>query len=94
MARNQALETLTSAEWTLLTDANTTHATFQVKHGSVQLRATVGAVAPAASAPGILLREGEGEANCELAAYFQLPGANRLWARRTSGQAGVLISHA
>lgn len=94
MARNQELQEFTSAGWIMLTNSNTTHATFQVKHGSAEFRVSVGTTAPDGSDPGILLREGEGEANCDLAAYFQLTGANRLWARRATQNAGVMISHA
>lgn len=84
------------AAWELLTDTNVTEITFQnIAPGAVYVTATNGTTPPSASAEGLIYRSFEGEAKRPLADLFPgVSGANRVWARSTSTDAKVFVSHA
>jgi hypothetical protein len=98
MARSQDVISCPVGVWTELTNSDAISASFQVIDGAIELRATVGAVPPAASARGFLyvntgVGHREGELDALLSAFA--PGATRLYARPGSGRAAsVLVSHA
>jgi hypothetical protein len=102
MARNQESVTCPPGEWTQLTNGDISEITFQVVTGSVKIRATVGATAPAASAEGYVYhaRPGDeqsenGELRIDIADLTATAGANRVYARPISGRkARVIVDHA
>ncbi len=81
-------------EYVQLTNSDTASALVQLQHGEVKLRATVGENRPSRSDGGVIFQHVDGEWDLNLATFFHLPGANRLWAKRISTQsAGLLVSH-
>ena len=80
--------------WTLLTDADVSAITLQVRDASVWLKATAGAVAPADTTGAWLLEDGEGLSG-DLAFYWRgVVGANRVYAQAQNFPAKVVVSHA
>jgi hypothetical protein len=93
MARTETL-TIPADTWTQLTNSDATLATFQVKRGSIQLVATVGAVAPTSFSQALNYNAGQGEVALPMASITPgTPGTNRLWAWANAGSADVHISH-
>jgi hypothetical protein len=102
MPRDQAAVTCPPGVWTELTNSNATTATFMVLSGSVQVRATVGAVAPGDAAAGYVYharpadpQDTAGEVRIALADLSSAAGPNRLYARPINGRkAVVIVDHA
>lgn len=94
MARNDTI-TIPKDQWTELTNANATAATFQVLRGTVRLLATVGAIAPTSFNGALSYRAGQGEVAIPLASLFPgITGANRIYAYSNADSADVTFSHA
>lgn len=94
MAQNTTINVAANT-WTLLTDANVSNVTFQNISGNfVQIKGTVGAVAPSNLAGAVRYNPGQGERNVLLADLFPgLSGVNRIYAYAPDG-AAVVVSHA
>jgi hypothetical protein len=102
MARNQESVTCPPGVWTQLTDSDITEITFQVVTGSVKIRATVGATAPATDAEGYVYharptaeQTENGELRVGISDLTATAGANRVYARPIGGRkARVIVDHA
>lgn len=94
MARTNVI-TLPKDSWTQLTNSDATAVTFQVRRGTVQIAAVVGAVAPTDFDKAVEYRKGQGEAAIPLASLAPgTAGANRVYAHPGPDSAEVYISHA
>ena len=98
MARNQEVVTCLPGVWTELTNGDVTDITFQVTTGSVKIRCTVGATAPAIGAGGYVYhaRPGDpqqesGELRVLIADLAAAAGANRVFAQPISGRKALVV---
>ncbi len=94
MARSEDI-LIPAKTWTELTNGDVTSITFQNKSRghSIQIEATVGAVAPSV-VDGTEYTPGTGEYDLSLASAFPgVSGANRVWAYATQ-PVTVFVSHA
>ena len=100
MARNQEVVVCEPNVWTQLTNDDVSEITFQVLSGAVEVRATVGATAPAATDRGYFYRndgrsDHEGELRVGIDVFAEAAGANRMYARPVNGRsARVIVDHA
>lgn len=80
--------------WVLLTDADVTAITLQVRGAPVLLKATVGAVAPTTDVGAFLLESGEGLSGYLTDYWRGVTGANRVYAKAQNFASTVAVSHA
>ena len=80
--------------WVLLTDANVTAVTLQVRGAPVLVKATVGAVAPTNNLGAFLLKDGEGITGALADHWRGVLGANRVYAKAQNFGTTVVVSHA
>lgn len=80
--------------WVLLTDADVTAVTLQVRGAPVLLKATVGAVAPTTDEGAFLLGGGEGIIGALADHWRGVLGANRVYAKAQNFGTTVVVSHA
>ena len=94
MARSDTI-TIPKDAWTQLTNSDATAVTFQVKRGTVQLVAVVGATPPTDFNRTVTYRIGQGEVAIPLASLAPgTAGANRVYAHPGPDSADIFISHA
>lgn len=96
MARNQEEVIISRSEhrYVEMTNGDATSVMAQLQYGEVRLRASVDATRPADDAPGMIWEGKMGEYELDLAAYFHLPDARRLWGQRVSTEdVGMFVSH-
>ncbi len=93
MARNEMVECAVDT-WVQLTNADATSITFMVRDGEeVYIAGTVGAVAPSDFDSSLLYRNGQGERNANLTDLFPGIAATRVYARATTDEANIFVSH-
>lgn len=93
MARTETL-TIPANSWLQLTNSDATTFSFQVKSGSIQLVATVGAVQPASFTQTVHYMQGQGELGLSVASLTPgTPGVNRVYGFANGTTAEIYVSH-